>query len=214
MNGIQLQTALSHHIGGDGRIDAAADEYGRQPRGADRHAALTADGAAADIGAEVTHLYGDGDVGIFYVDLQMGTCREQLSPDLRRDLGTFAGKALVGALALDLKGPCILQIRTAVFGRPGEDIVKILLTDTGARIGDDTEHLADAFTDIVKVGILILRNDIDGGLGDPDVDLSQPAQPVSDVFEEHILEGTAVESLQDHFAELDQYDFFHKQILW
>ena len=195
MNGVELQAALCHHIGGDGRVDTAADQHGGESRRTHRHTALTADGLTADISAEVTHLYRDSDLGILDVDLEVRAGFEELAAYLRRDLGTFVGKALVGTLALNLEGLSVLEIGRAVCGGFRKDIVEILLTHAGAGEGHDAEHLADTLAYFIEVGILRERIDIDGGLGDLDLEFTESPESVFDIFEEHILEGAAVESL-------------------
>ena len=172
------------------------------------------DSSAADVCAEIAHLYGDGYLGFSDVDLKMRARFEQLAAYLSGYFGALHREALVGALSLDLEGLGVLEVLLAVERSLFQNILGGLLAHAGARVCDYTEDLADTLAYVVKVGVLGERGDENGGLGDLYLKLAQTAKTVFDVFEENVLEGAAVEPFEHHLAEFYQNDFFHIFFLW
>ena len=79
--------------------------------------------------------------------------------------------------------------------------------------GGDAEHGAAGLPGLVQVAVLVFRLHIDGGLLEINVKLAEPADPLADIALQAGFKGTAVLSLQDDFAQLQQKNFFHGFIL-
>ena len=157
-----------------------------------------------DKGVFFTHLNVHGQVGMVHIRADRREQVGQLSADVLADLGRGHGELLVPALGLDLEGLCLCKARRKV-GLRGRDhaLKRLFRADRRARDGRKAEHMARAVHD--RIGVRVLGHlDVHDRLAHGDLAVRDVLHPAGQVFEQPVLKGFAVESLEDDLTALEQ----------
>ena len=202
-------TAAGDHIGGDRAVDAAGEERHRHAAGAYGHAARAGHRGGVDIGRKVAHLDMHGKLRVVDVHACAGERLGKLAAHILAQLYAAHGEALVAAAGLDLEALRAQHILPEVFlGQRGNGVL-VLLAGGGAGHLDDAEHLFQRLERRVHIGPIADRLDINDGLKAVYVEFADGREAALDVSDQLCLKGAAVESLQDHLAELENDNIVH-----
>ena len=109
MHSHQFNSPLGHHIRGHRRINTAADEHRRAAAGAGGHTPCAVQVVAPHKGVAIPYLYGNGNVRVMYIYLEMMKAAQNTTAHLSADLRRFHGEFFVAALGFYLKGFGVLQ---------------------------------------------------------------------------------------------------------
>ena len=134
----------------------------------------------------------------------MGISLQQTAAHVGADIGGFQRKLLVAAPRLHLEGAGLCQRRLQIGRRRLADGLHFLGHHAGAGKSGKTEHPGYPIAGLVQVGRVVLRLDINGGLGLAQMKVAQRGQPPAQVLHQHRLEGAAVQPLQSQLAAFDQ----------
>ena len=217
------QAALCHHIGSDRAVDAAGEQQHGVAGCSDRQTACALFPCGVNICIRIADLDRDCDIRIRDIDFQMRIMGQQNAAELRTaqftaDLRRLHREGLVRTLCLNLKGLCagqrFLKIRHSLRG----NICKCLFAGQRTAERCNPEHLFQTRhrggEQLVRFRIRFrFRNHVDRGLRLGIRKLAELFQPVADIPQQHILECSAVQTLQRHFAVFDQNDFSHRKLL-
>ena len=195
MDGGQLHAALGHHPGGHRAVQTAADEDGRLASGAHGNAPRARLGVPVDKGVLFPHLHPDSQLRMMDVHPQMGELLQQIATHLGGNLRGLVGELLVAAFALHFKGGDLFQLVCQIPGRPLTDLLQVFPGHARPGIAHHAEHLGNPVFGQVHVGAVVLGHHINRGLAGRDRELPRALQPAADIFEEHVLEGPAVQAL-------------------
>ena len=200
----KLQPALGHHPARNRAVDAAREQQRRAAVRADRHAARARLGAGVDKGVLFAHLNVHGQVGVVHIRAYIREQVGQLAADVLADLGRGHGELFVPALGFNLEGLCLRKARRKV-GLRGCDhaLERLFRADRRARDGCKAEHMACTVHHRVCV-CLLGHFDIDNRLPHGDLAVRDVLHAPGQVFEQAVLKGFAVETLEHDLAALEQ----------
>ena len=162
-----------------------------------------------DIGRLFPDLHVDAQLRRVDVHLQMGVGVVQKPAHILADLHAVHGKMLVRPLGLHLEGLRAPQLPVQIVLRAVEDGVLVLGAGPGPGGGDDAEHLPAGGVRAVQIAVPVLGLHVDGALLAVDVEAAVVLEPAADIGVELVLEGPAVQSLEDHLAQLEENDLVH-----
>ena len=162
-----------------------------------------------DIGCKVTDLDMNHKLRLVHIDPALGVCLGKLAADILRKLDGGHGKALVAALALDLEALCSFHVVLEVAYRKLGYLRRILFAAGRPAHGRNAEHLAERFKRSVHVTCLVHGFDINSRLHAVDFELADSRQAAVDVADELLLKASAVESLEDYLAELEENNIIY-----
>ena len=204
MDAAQLQTALGHHPAGNRGVDAAREQQRCTAVRADWHAARTRNRTGVNEGVLFAHLNVHGQVGMVHVRTNIREQISKLAADVLADFGGGHREFLVAALAFDLKGLCRREIGREIILCGRDDALEGLFR-AHRRAGDGrkAEHTACALHN--RICIRIIRNlHINDRLAHGDLAVCNVRHAALEVFQQTILKGFAVESLEDDLTALEQ----------
>ena len=200
----QLQTALGHHPAGNRGVNAAGEQQRCTAVRADRHAARTRNRTCVYKGVFLTHFHVHGQVGMVHVRTNIREQISKLAADVLADLCRCHREFLVAALGLDLerlsRGKVGCQI--VLCGR-NDALERLFRADRCTGDGGKAEHTACALHN--RICVRIVRNlYINDRLAHGDLAVCNVRHAALEVFQQTILEGFAVESLEDDLTALEQ----------
>ena len=200
----QLQTALGHHPAGNRGVDAAGEQQRRAAVRADRHTARTGHRTGMNECVLFAHLNVHGQVGMVHVRTNIREQISKLAADVLADFGGGHREFFVSALGLDLKGLSRRKIgcQIVLCGR-NDTLERLFRADRCTGDGRKAEHTACAFHN--RICVRIIRNlHINDRLAHGDLAVCNVRHAALEVFQQTILEGFAVESLEDDLTALEQ----------
>ena len=200
----QLQTALGHHPAGNRGVDAAGEQQRCTAVRADRHATCTRNRTGVNEGVLLAHLNVHGQVGMVHVRTNIREQISKLAADVLADLCRCHREFLVTALGLDLKGLSCRKIGCQIVLCGRDDALEGLFR-AYRRAGDGREAEYAACTFHNGIGIRIIRDfNINDRLAHGDLAVGNVRHAALEVFQQTILKGFAVESLEDDLTALEQ----------
>ena len=206
MHHLQLHAPAGHHPGGDGAVQSA----GEQAHGGAAHthgqSARAGHGGGVDVGVLLPDLHIHGQVGIVHIHRHMGEPLGKLAAHGLAELDGGHGEELVGPLALHLEAAGSGKVVGEVGHGGLHDGLHGLFAGDGPGHGGHAEHLAAGGKGALHVALVILRLHVDGALAHQHPEIAEAADAAADVVHELVLEGFAVEALQDHLAQLQKED--------
>ena len=200
----QLQTALGHHPAGNRGVDAAGEQQRCTAVRADRHAARTRNRTGVNKGVLLAHLNVHGQVGMVHVRTNIREQISELAADVLADLCRCHREFLVTALGLDLKGLSRRKIgcQIVLCGR-NDTLERLFRADRCTGDGRKAEHTACALHN--RICVRIVRNlHINDRLAHGDLAVCNVRHAALEVFQQTVLKGFAVESLEDDLTALEQ----------
>ena len=200
----QLQTALGHHPAGNRGVNAAGEQQRCTAVRADRHAARTRNRTGVNEGVLLAHLNVHGQVGMVHVRTDLREQISKLAADVLADFGGGHRKFLVAALGLDLKGLSRRKIgcQIVLCGR-NDTLERLFRADRCTGDGRKAEHTACTLHN--RICVRVVRNlHINDRLAHGDLAVCNVRHAALEVFQQTILEGFAVESLEDDLTALEQ----------
>ena len=210
MHQLQLHAAICDHEGGDGTVDTAGEKADGLAAHADGQTARTGHRRRVDISSLLADLHMDGELRLVDVHSEIVVGLVEHTTHILADLNTGHGELLVGALGLHLEGAGSQQVIVQIALGALQNSVLVLLTGLGAADSHHTEDLLTGLKSLVDIAGILGGLHIDGALLGVDMVLTGAAlQAAADIAEELILEGAAIEALQDHFAQLQKNDLVH-----
>ena len=132
-------------------------------------------------------------------------------PYILGDLHAVHGELLVGALGLHLEAFGAAQLAVQVRLGAVQDGVLVLLAGPGPGDGDDAEDLLAGGVGLVHVAAVGLGLHIDGALPGVYLKFAAVLEAAADIAHELVLEGVAVEALEDHLPQLEENDVVHME---
>ena len=139
-------------------------------------------------------------------------CRKQvgqLAADTLADLGRGERELFVPALGFHLKSPCLRKARRQIGLRDLDPAFERLFRTHGcARDSREAEYMPRAVHDRVRVGLL-RHLDVHDRLPHGNFAVRHMLHTPRQVFEQAILKGFAVETLEHDLTALEQQYFFH-----
>ena len=200
----QLQTALGHHPAGNRGVDAAGEQQRCTTVRADWHAARTRNRTGVNEGVLLAHLNVYGQVGMVHVRTDLWKQISKLAADVLADFGGGHREFLVAALGLDLERFCRGKIgcQIVLCGR-NDALERLFRADRCTGDGRKAEHTACALHN--RICVRIVRNlHINDRLAHGDLAVCNVRHAALEVFQQTILKGFAVESLEDNLTALEQ----------
>ena len=200
----QLQTALGHHPAGNRGVNAAGEQQRCTTVRADRHAARTRNRTGVNKGVLFAHFNVYDEVGMVHIRTNIREQISKLAADVLADFGGGHREFLVAALGLDLKCLCRGKIgcQIVLCGR-NDALERLFRADSCAGDGRKAEHTACALHN--RICVRIVRNlYINDRLAHGDLAVCNVRHAALEVFQQTILEGFAVESLEDDLTALEQ----------
>ena len=145
-----------------------------------------------------------GQIGVVHIRAYIREQVGQLAADVLADLGRGHGELFVPALGFDLEGLCLRKVRRKI-GLRGRDhaLERLFRADRRARDGRKAEHMARTVHDRISIRILGYL-DVHDRLAHGDLAVRDVLHPAGQVFEQPVLEGFAVEALEDDLTALEQ----------
>ena len=204
MDAAQLQTALGHHPAGNRGVNAAGEQQRCTTVRADRHAARTRNRTGVNKGVLFAHFNVYDEVGMVHIRTNIREQISKLAADVLADFGGGHREFLVAALGLDLKGLSCRKIgcQIVLCGR-NDTLERLFRADSCAGDGRKAEHTACTFHN--GIGVRIVRNlHIHDRLAHGDLAVCNVRHAALEVFQQTILKGFAVESLEDDLTALEQ----------
>ena len=200
----QLQTALGHHPAGNRGVNAAGEQQRCTAVRADRHAARTRNRTGVNEGVLLAHLNVHDEVGMVHVRTNIREQISKLAADVLADFGGGHREFLVTALGLDLKGLSRRKIgcQIVLCGR-NDALERLFRADRCTGDGGKAEYAACALHN--RICVRIVRNlYINDRLAHGDLAVCNVRHAALEVFQQTILKGFAVESLEDDLTALEQ----------
>ena len=200
----QLQTALGHHPAGNRGVNAAGEQQRCTAVRADRHAACTRNRTGVNEGVLLAHLNVYGQVGMVHVRTNIREQISKLAADVLADLCRCHREFLVSALGLDLKGLSRRKIgcQIVLCGR-NDTLERLFRADRCTGDGRKAEHTACALHN--RICVRIVRNlHINDRLAHGDLAVCNVRHAALEVFQQTVLKGLAVQSLEDDLTALEQ----------
>ena len=172
-----------------------------------RQTACTGHRGRVDVGVLFPNLHVDCQVRLVDIHRHVGEGLRQLAAHGLADLDGVQIKMLVRPLALHLKGSGGGKGGGKIgLGRLHDGLHR-LLAGHGPGHGDDAEHLPGGGVGRLHVAAVRGGLHVNGALADIDLEAAAVFQPPSNVGDELILKEPAVQTLQDHLAQLQQQHF-------
>ena len=162
-----------------------------------------------DIGPEVPYFDPDGQLGRMDIDLQVGEAGKNRLTGHTADLRGGQREGFIGAFGLHLEGSGRLQRGLQIRQRRCEDGVHAFGRHPGPGESRNPEHAAHTGAGLLQVDIGRGGFDEDGGLGRPQPEISQRAETMAQIFEQHRFKGAPVEPLEGQLSVFDQQDLLH-----
>ena len=155
-------------------------------------------------GILLAHLDIDDKVGMVHIRANLREQVGELAAYVLADFGRGHRELLVAALGLDLEGLCRREIgRKIVLCGRDNAFERLFRADRRAGNGRKAEHTARAFHN--GIGIRIIRDfNINDRLTHGNFAVRYVRHAALEVLEQTVLEGLAVESLEDDFAAFEQ----------
>ena len=199
---LQLYAAAGDHPGGDGGVQAAGEEAHSVAAGADGQSTCTGDGGCMDVGELLTDLHVNRQVRLVDIHADAGESLCQLAAHGLGDLDGVEIEVLVRPLALHLEGLGLGELPGQILLGGGDDGFHALLAGHGPGNSHYAEDLLAGLIGGIQVAAIVLGLYVDGGLAHIDVEVAAGLHAAAGVGEEPVLEGTAVQALEDHLAQL------------
>ena len=204
---LQLHAAAGDHPAGNGGVQTAGEEAYGTAAGAHWQTACAGNGGRVDIGCLLADLHIDRQVRLVHVHGHMGKGLGQLAAHGLRDLDGVEVEQFVGALALHLEGAGGGKLVGQVGLGGLHDGVDVLLAGDGPGDGHHAEDLLGSLVGGLHITVVLLRLHVDGTLTDVDLKTAAGLHAVAHGLDQLILKGAAVQTLQNHFAQLQQKHF-------
>ena len=167
-----------------------------------------------DIGGKIPDLHVDHHLGSVHIRLDVGEGLVEFSAHKLGQLDGGHGKGLIRPLGLHLKGAGGHQIVPEVGFGGFQNGLGGFLTGLGPGEPHRPEQAAEGFKGPVQVTAGLLGLHVGDGLAGVNAELAVWLQPATGVAHEALLEGPAVEALEDHLAHFQQKDFLsHRERL-
>ena len=206
MDHLQLDAPAGHHPGGHGGVQSAGEQAHRRAAHAHRQSAGAGHGGSVDIGVLLPNLHVHRQVRVVNVHGHGGEGLRQLAAHLLAQLDGVEAEGLVGPLALHLEAAGGGEgVRQVALGGVHDGLHR-LVTGDGPGHGGNAEHLAAGGVGLLHVAFGIVGLHVDGALADIHLEAAAAAEAAADIVHELVLEGLAVQALQDHLAQLQQKD--------
>ena len=209
MDHFKRYAALCHHVGRDGRVDAAGEQRHGAAAHADGQSARTRLGGSVDVGRVVADLDKHRQLGVVDVDRATRERLMQRAADLLGELNGGEREGFVRALALNLEILRAGKFWGKVILSGADDSLHVLFTGQGAADGDDAEDLLAGGVGGGEVALVVHRLNINGTLLGVDAEIAALRRAAAQISDQLILKAAAVEALEDHLAELAQDHFTH-----
>ena len=155
-------------------------------------------------GILLAHLDIDDKVGMVHIRANLREQVGKLAADVLADLGRGHRELLVAALGLDLEGLSRRKIgREVVLCGRNDAFERLFRADRRAGNGRKAEYTARAFHDGVRVRFLGNFH-VNDRLTHGNFAVRYVRHAALEVLEQTVLEGLAIESLEDDFAAFEQ----------
>ena len=211
---LQSQPPFGHHPGGHGAVDPSREQGDGGPPYPHRQSAGAGGGVGVDIGGKIPDLHVDHHLGSVHIRLDVGEGLVEFSAHKLGQLDGGHGKGLIRPLGLHLKGAGGHQIVPEVGFGGFQNGLGGFLTGLGPGEPHRPEQAAEGFKGPVQVTAGLLGLHVGDGLAGVNAELAVWLQPATGVAHEALLEGPAVEALEDHLAHFQQKDFLsHRERL-
>jgi len=152
----------------------------------------------------LAHLDIDDKVGMVHIRANLREQVGELAADVLADFGRGHRELLVAALGLDLEGLSRREIgRKIVLCGRDNAFERLFRADRRAGNGREAEYTARAFHDGVRVRFLGNFH-VNDRLTHGNLAVRNVRHAALEVLEQTVLEGLAVESLEDDFAAFEQ----------
>ena len=149
------------------------------------------------------------DIRIIYVNFKVVEFGKKHRTELSGNFRRFHREALIASLCLDLECFKVRKRIRKIYLCFFNDIFPVLFGNAGSGESYDSENFLKSFNRFVKVDILFLGFDINGGLCFPAFEFSKVFKTALAVFNKSVFKTGAVKSFKGNFAAFYKYNFFH-----